>query len=328
MTLAEKYRPRKFAEFYGNRETIMLVKKVLLKKDRPHVYLISGPFGVGKTSLARIMAMALNCSGFEQNEDVCCRCEGCDMVLKGGPDFCEIDGATYRGIQDARRIKELSVLKPWSVKNRVIVIDECHQLTDEAVSSLLKSLESVVETTYFILVTTEKFKVKPTVRSRAFQIDLKFPTSAVIRQFLHDVCKKEGIEPLEINADEFISFRDALYFIEGGRERASIQGSIRLLWKLLLSGDFEGVKKEVMKFLNMGYKARTIFLDLLDFLIYQEIEGGTKFFTVKDWRFIVEMARSDFLFESEDVNKEFKSLMRILGLIRILLSSSEKEFLQ
>jgi len=277
LSLHLKYRPRRFKEFYGNREVLQRLVSHLLKPNRSHFYLISGPYGCGKTTLARLIAMAVNCDVFLKECDVCTVCQGCRAVLEGGMDFFEVDGATYRGINDVRRLRELAFLRPFELRNKVFVVDEAHQLTDEASSALLKLLEEPLEFDYFILVTTEKMRIRDTIRSRAFHVDLMYPSSEVLRRFVNDICEREGITGIDFDSLNVLSFRDALFAIEGGRSAGeeSLE-TVSALWRMIVNGDFVGISKFVVDVLRSGKRGRDLFLDFIDFVIVKSCEGRLK----------------------------------------------------
>ncbi len=261
MGLIEKYRPQKFCEFRGNDTLISNLKSMLMKKDRYHSYLISGGFGIGKTSLARLIAKALNCVNFDGN-DICGECKGCHAI-DNNYDIIEIDAATYRGINEIRRIKEFANIRPLEISNKVIIFDEAHQLTEEAISALLKIVEEPPSFTYFIFVTTEKNKIKPTLLSRLYIIELQFPTSKVIRDFVNYVCEQEGIPvPEDIT---FPSFRDFLKSLEGSGTGEVIKNyNLNRILQYFIDGNLEQFNQEVQFILDTGIHPRTFFVNFID----------------------------------------------------------------
>lgn len=315
--LVNKYRPKKFKDFYGNTEEIKKIYNLLKKEKCPPCILISGPFGCGKTSLARLIAMALNCLSFGDG-DVCCVCDGCLGILQNCSDFFEIDGATYRGIDAIRHLKILAQLRPMSLRNRVFLIDEAHQLTEEASSALLKILEEPPNGVFFILVTIEKMKIKDTVRSRAFHIDLKPPTPTVLRDFLRDICIKENLTMPDLDKINFTNFRDILMFLEGGRvEGTDLKVQVSGLWRTLIAGDWEGVKHYIQNALYQGIKARNIFLDFLDYIISLEAKGQLNI-KKEIWHwFLLLYLNLDIILKETD--REDRFLERLFGFIFILV---------
>lgn len=245
MGLVEKYRPKLFSEFWGNYTIIQRVKQILSSDDIPHAFLITGPFGIGKTSLARLMAKALNCSEFVKNQEICPQCK--DLVSE---DIIEIDGASYRGINEIKKIKEFVVYRPLFLKRKVIIIDEAHQLTNEAVSSLLKILEELPDYCFFIFVSVEKHKIIPTLLSRLFVFELQFPTIQTIRNFIEFINKNEG-KSIDFESCKFISFRDFLKMVEGSDiiEKKDVCYGKIVDW--FLKGDFEQLSIELQQIAKM-----------------------------------------------------------------------------
>jgi len=140
-----KYRPQSWREVVGNEDTVKYLESVVENPERPHAYLFHGPTGCGKTTLARILAAEL----------------GCD-----GSDFAEVDVADYRGIDSIREIRQQMQMAPLMSNCRVWLLDECHRLTSDAQSALLKALEDAPEHVYFMLATTEPKKLLPTIQNR------------------------------------------------------------------------------------------------------------------------------------------------------------------
>jgi len=208
-----KYRPEKFADFIKPNPEIETIQNQIIKGNTGHAYILSGSRGIGKTSTARLIAKALNCTDF--NGDVCGKCENCLSIKNGGfVDVIEIDGASNRGIDEARSLRESLKFSPLRGSKKVYIIDEVHMLTTEAFNSLLKALEEPPEYVVFILCTTESHKIPETIKSRCQLFILKRPTNNQIVQKLKKIVSSEKIEIsdsklLDIAVASNGGFRDA-----------------------------------------------------------------------------------------------------------------------
>jgi len=166
MSLYQDIRPQTLDELFGNKETVKSLKKLLKQPERPHTYLFTGERGTGKTTTARIMARELGCS---------------DIDLE------ELNGSDNRGIDDARHSIMLAHTAPMGGKCRVIIWDEAHKLTNEAMNALLKVLEDTPKTTYFILCSTDSDKLLKTVRSRCTTYKFELLKEEIMQEFLETV---------------------------------------------------------------------------------------------------------------------------------------------
>lgn len=173
LVLARKSRPQTFDQVIGQQPVVKTLRNSLSRNRVAHAILFSGVRGVGKTTLARIMAKAINCTSTDINIP-CNTCLSCKEITAGSAlDLYEIDGASNRGIQEIRDLKEKIRFLPTSSKYRIIIIDEVHMLTTEAFNALLKTLEEPPEHVYFMFATTELHKIPITILSRCQQYELK-----------------------------------------------------------------------------------------------------------------------------------------------------------
>ncbi|MBI4129036.1 MAG: DNA polymerase III subunit gamma/tau [Parcubacteria group bacterium] len=212
--LYRKYRPQSFSELTGQIHIVRALVNQLKSGTVAHAYLFSGPRGLGKTTIARIVAKALNCAS-PKNGEPCNACQSCMEVTEGRSfDVIEIDAASNRGIDEIRDLRERIKFAPSGGKNKIYIIDEVHMLTKEAFNALLKTLEEPPAHAVFILATTEVERVPATILSRVQRFDFRrLPLKDVIER-LQKIAKAEGVtvekdalELIALNAEG--SLRDA-----------------------------------------------------------------------------------------------------------------------
>ncbi len=195
MSLYLKYRPFNFKNLVGQDHAVTTLQNALKHDALTHAYLFSGPRGIGKTSLARIVAKALNCTNLSSDFEPCNECEICDGINKGRlVDLIEIDAASNRGIDEIRELREKIVFAPSQAKSKVYIIDEVHMLTKEAFNALLKTLEEPPSHAYFILATTEVHKIPETIISRCQQFNLKRISQSDIVKRLMSIADEENVK--------------------------------------------------------------------------------------------------------------------------------------
>ena len=219
LVLARKWRPQRFADLTGQDVIVRTLKNALTSNHLAHAYLMTGIRGVGKTTISRLMAMAVNCTQVDDGEP-CGSCDSCTSIAKGNNlDVQEMDAASHTGVDDIREILDGVRYPPVHLKIKVYIIDEAHMLSKSAFNALLKTLEEPPENVLFILATTESDKLPITVRSRCQRFDLRRLNVDEIADYLAYVLKEEGINTQE-DALQVIarsadgSVRDALSLTE------------------------------------------------------------------------------------------------------------------
>ncbi len=217
IVLSRRYRPKSFNEIVGQKHIVTTLVNALQSDRVAHAYLFAGPRGVGKTSMARILSKALNCQkGTTGNP--CNKCSTCNSITNGNDiDVLEIDGASNRGIDEIRNIRQNVGYAPAVSRYKIYIIDEVHMLTREAFNALLKTLEEPPEHVKFIFATTSPSRVPDTVQSRCQRFDFKNISVPDISDRLAKICKAENI-----SAEEEVFQSIAKYARGGLRDSESI----------------------------------------------------------------------------------------------------------
>jgi DNA polymerase-3 subunit gamma/tau len=198
VVLARKYRPRTFDQMVGQEHVVRALSNALQQQRLHHAYLFTGTRGIGKTTVSRILAKSLNCTGPDGRGGItaapCGVCSACVEIDEDRyMDYVELDAASNRGIDEARDLLERAAYKPGIGRFKVFMIDEAHQLTKDAFSALLKTLEEPPEYLKFVLATTDPEKMLPTVLSRCLQFNLRPMPPEVVQQHLQQVLRAEGV---------------------------------------------------------------------------------------------------------------------------------------
>lgn len=201
--LARKYRPQRFADVAGQEHATVTLMHAIEQERVAHGYIFSGHRGIGKTTVARILGMALNCrnsvgSEIRPSVEPCGQCESCTEIRAGNSvDVIEIDAATNRGIDEIRELRDAARYRPARDRYKIYILDEAHQITDAAFNALLKTLEEPPEHIVFMMATTQPEDIPQTVRSRCQHFGFRAVKLAQIQDELRSVAERESIEASE-----------------------------------------------------------------------------------------------------------------------------------
>jgi DNA polymerase-3 subunit gamma/tau len=199
IVLARKYRPRRFTEMVGQEHVVQALGNALTRQRLHHAYLFTGTRGVGKTTVSRILAKSLNCTGPDGQGSItaepCGVCDACRDIDAGRHvDYVELDAASNRGVDEISQLLDQAVYKPVAGRFKVYMIDEVHMLSTTAFNAMLKTLEEPPEYLKFVLATTDPQKVPVTVLSRCLQFNLRPMAPETVQRHLGTVLQAEGIE--------------------------------------------------------------------------------------------------------------------------------------
>jgi DNA polymerase-3 subunit gamma/tau len=279
--LARKYRPQRFADVAGQDHVTVTLMNALTQGRIAHGYIFSGHRGIGKTTIARILAMALNCrnaigSAERPTAEPCEVCESCTEIRAGNAvDVIEIDAATNRGIDEIRELRDAARYRPARDKYKIYILDEAHQITDAAFNALLKTLEEPPDHIVFMMATTQPEDIPQTVRSRCQHFSFHAVKLVDILGELRGIAEREGVDADEAALSLLAeagdgSMRDALSImdqaiasapVEDGRARLDA-GQIRELMGTVPNAVFERVLEAVDG--NRSAEVITVANQLLD----------------------------------------------------------------
>lgn len=282
--LYRKYRPSNFDEVVGQKHIVQTLKNAVAKNRIAHAYLFCGPRGTGKTSIAKIFARTLNCTG---ENPPCMECENCRLSLDGShPDIIEIDAASNNGVDEVRSLVERVGYAPMQGRYKVYIIDEVHMMTTGAFNALLKTIEEPPEHVVFIFATTEPNKVLPTILSRVQRFDFSKVSQPEITQQILKICDKEnilidqdGAEMIAAMADG--GMRDALSILDqciayqpDGIDAQSVREiygvvqaeDIGRIFRMLHDQKSEEAMEEIQKLYDAGMDMKRFCADLIELL--------------------------------------------------------------
>ena len=251
--LARKYRPQKFSDVIGQEHVTRTLKNAIAQGRTAHGYIFSGHRGIGKTTVARILAMALNCRSSEKPvPEPCGICDSCTEIRAGNSvDVLEIDAATNRGIDEIRELREGARYRPARDRFKIYILDEAHQITDAAFNALLKTLEEPPGHVVFMLATTAPEDIPQTIRSRCQHFSFRAVKFEKIVNQLKDLCGRENI-PADADALALLaeagdgSVRDALSILD--QAIASSDGRLAAeSVRQLIGAAPSGVLEEIMQ---------------------------------------------------------------------------------
>lgn len=261
LVLARKSRPQDFNQVVGQIPVVKTLQNSLVRNRIAHAILFSGVRGVGKTTLARIMAKAINCEERALDGNPCNKCRSCTEITSDSSlDLYEIDGASNRGIQEIRELKEKIRFLPTSSKYKIIIIDEVHMLTNEAFNALLKTLEEPPDHVFFMFATTELHKIPITILSRCQRYELKRVSVEDLKSHFGRLSKEEGVQ-----------IEDAALNLIVRESEGSVRDGLSLLDQVFSYGEKEIAVEDVVQVL--GLVSRDIILGITRALL--EKDPGT-----------------------------------------------------
>lgn len=289
VVLARKYRPQVFEDLLGQDALVQTLKNAIENNRLHHAYILTGIRGVGKTTTARLIARALNCTGLDGKSGPtihpCGVCENCKAIASGRHiDVLELDAASRTGVDDMRELLSGVQYKPTSARYKIYIIDEVHMLSKGAFNALLKTLEEPPAHVKFIFATTEIRKVPVTILSRCQRFDLERLNIETLMTLFHKILKEESVEAddeallaiakaADGSARDGLSMLDQAIVLGGGKVKyETVTEMIGLadrtktleLFEKLIKGDMDGVLKNIEDQYHHGAAPQIILKDLID----------------------------------------------------------------
>ena len=259
---ARKYRPQNFNTVVGQSHITTTLKNAILNNHLAHAFLFCGPRGVGKTTCARILAKTINCTHITKQGEACNTCESCVSFEKGGSlNIHELDAASNNSVDDIRTLVEQVRFAPQAGKYKVYIVDEVHMLSTSAFNAFLKTLEEPPPYAIFILATTEKHKILPTILSRCQIFDFRRITNNDTVLHLEEIIGKEHIKA-EKNALQLIA----------QKSEGCMRDALSILDKIVSFSNGELTYANTLEHLNILDEA--YFFKLLDYLVKQDLTSA------------------------------------------------------
>ena len=333
--LARKYRPQKFSDVIGQDHVTRTLKNALEQERLAHGYIFSGHRGIGKTTIARILAMALNCRSSEKPvTEPCGACESCTEVRAGNSvDVIEIDAATNRGIDEIRELREGARYRPARDRYKIYILDEAHQITDAAFNALLKTLEEPPSHIVFMMATTQPEDIPQTIRSRCQHFSFHAVKFEQILGQLRDLAGREGIaadeDALALLAEAGDgSVRDALSILDQaiasseGRLTsdtvrqlvgAAPSGTVEQVMRAVAESDTRGVLQLVDRLMNEGHSPVHFAREVVRFLrnsLFAKVAGADSELLQVSSDERARAAGIASLFSEEDLTRHLQIMLR------------------
>lgn len=334
---ARKYRPDSFHSIVGQGAMASTLRTAVLERKLAHAYLFCGPRGVGKTTAARVLAKTINCTNLQPDGEACNACESCRAFNEQRSfNIFELDAASNNSVDDIRTLTEQVAMPPALGRYKVYIIDEVHMLSAAAFNAFLKTLEEPPSYAIFILATTEKHKILPTILSRCQIYDFKRITVGDITQHLRYVAQQEGIEADEAALgliaekadggmrdalsmfDRIASFSSGHISYQHALESLNVldYGYFIRIYEQLLSGDFRALLLLVDELLARGFEGQLIL-------------NGLAAFT-RDLLVVQHPDTAQLLEKPEGVARQYQSLAQrctaaqLFGVLKVLVAADQQ----